>query len=113
MCRDYTPGTLLPVANKFDEFIICGNHGKSTLMRCKPGFQYNALTTYCQMSIEKSFLSFYNLIFCSEPCAMDSTLCKNNGHCVDETTNKKGFQCICSIEYQGEYCDKRKQINFA
>jgi hypothetical protein len=39
---------------------------------------------------------------------MDSTLCKNNGQCIDESTNKKGFKCRCSIEYQGEYCEKRK-----
>jgi hypothetical protein len=43
---------------------------------------------------------------------MDSTLCKNNGQCVNDATNVKGFQCICSIEYQGEYCDKRKNIYF-
>jgi len=43
---------------------------------------------------------------------MDSTLCKNNGQCVDEATNKKGFKCICLIEYQGEYCEKRKKIYF-
>jgi hypothetical protein len=40
---------------------------------------------------------------------MNSTLCKNDGQCVDETTNQKGFKCICSIEYQGEYCEKRKK----
>ena len=43
---------------------------------------------------------------------MDSTLCKNNGRCVDDSTNLKGFQCICSIEYQGESCENRKKICF-
>ncbi len=40
---------------------------------------------------------------------MDSTLCKNNGQCVDESTNKRGFRCLCSMEYQGEYCEKRNE----
>jgi hypothetical protein len=43
---------------------------------------------------------------------MDSTLCKNDGQCVDEITNEKGFKCLCSIEYHGEYCEKRKKILF-
>jgi len=94
ICRDYAPGTHLPVANKFDEYIICENNGKSIQMKCKPGFHYNALTTSCEM----------------KPCAMDSTLCKNNGQCVGELTSKKGFKCICSIEYQGEYCEKRVEL---
>jgi hypothetical protein len=41
---------------------------------------------------------------------MDSTLCKNNGQCIDVLANKKSFKCICSIEYHGEYCEKRKKI---
>ncbi len=50
ICDNYASGTHLPVANKFDEFVICENNGKSTLMKCKPGFSYNALTTNCEMS---------------------------------------------------------------
>jgi hypothetical protein len=50
ICHDYTPGTHLPVANKFDEFKICDKDGKSILMKCKPGFSYNALTTDCELS---------------------------------------------------------------
>ncbi|CAF2711800.1 unnamed protein product [Rotaria sp. Silwood2] len=50
ICRDYAPGTHLPVSNKFDEFIICGNNGKRSIrMKCKPGFNYNALTMNCEM----------------------------------------------------------------
>lgn len=46
-------------------------------------------------------------IICLELCTKDSTLCQNNGQCVDDSTNKKGFYCICSTEYQGETCEKR------
>ncbi|CAF3266370.1 unnamed protein product, partial [Rotaria sp. Silwood2] len=51
ICRDYAPGTHLPVSNKFDEFIICGNNGKRSIrMKCKPDLNYNALTMNCEMS---------------------------------------------------------------
>ena len=43
---------------------------------------------------------------------MDLTLCQNNGQCIHEPENAKGFKCICSIEYQGEYCENRKKISF-
>ncbi|CAF1028068.1 unnamed protein product [Rotaria sordida] len=95
ICRDYAPGTHLPVANKFNEFIICGNNGKRSIrMKCKPGFNYNALTANCEMI----------------SCAMDLTLCQNNGQCIDEPENAKGFKCICSIEYQGEYCENHVEL---
>jgi hypothetical protein len=48
ICRDYAPGTYLPVPDRFDAFIICGNDGKSILMKCQSGFIYNALTTACE-----------------------------------------------------------------
>ncbi|CAF1497093.1 unnamed protein product [Adineta steineri] len=94
ICNDYAPGTHLPIANRFDAFIICENDGKSTLIQCKPGLRYNALTTNCEI----------------KPCAVNSALCKNNGHCIDEPTDIKGFQCICSDGYQGEYCDQPVEI---
>ncbi len=48
ICRDYAPGTYLPMENRFDEFLICGNDGRSIPMKCKSGFIYNALTTACE-----------------------------------------------------------------
>ena len=48
----------------------------------------------------------------SEPCAMDANLCQNNGQCIDTSTDRKGFRCQCSIEYQGEFCEKRKTNKF-
>ena len=36
------------MANRFDEYIICDNHGKSISMKCQTGFIYNALTTACE-----------------------------------------------------------------
>jgi hypothetical protein len=57
MCRDYAPGTYLPMPNHFDEFVICGDNGENTLMKCKSGFIYNALTTTCENG---------NLSFCIE-----------------------------------------------
>ncbi|CAF1537500.1 unnamed protein product, partial [Adineta steineri] len=94
ICNDYAPGTHLPIANRFDAFIICENDGKSTLIQCKPGLRYNALTTNCEI----------------KQCEVNSALCKNNGHCIDEPTDIKGFQCICSDEYRGEYCDTPVEI---
>lgn len=43
---------------------------------------------------------------CSGPCTFDSTLCKNEGQCVDEPTDAKGFKCVCSSRFHGEYCEK-------
>jgi hypothetical protein len=59
ICRDYASGTYLPMPNHFDEFIICGNHGGSILMKCKSGFIYNALTTAC----ENGNLGFFCFVF--------------------------------------------------
>ena len=42
-----------------------------------------------------------------EPCAMDTSLCKNQGQCRDEPTESKGFQCICPMQYHGEFCEQR------
>ncbi|CAF3971945.1 unnamed protein product [Adineta steineri] len=89
ICRDHPPGTYLPVINRFDMYIICGNEGRSIPMRCQSGFIYNALTTACEKG----------------PCTFDSTLCKNEGLCVDDPTIEKGFKCICSNQDQGEYCE--------
>lgn len=50
ICDNYAPGTYLPVANVYDEFIICGNNGKSIRKKCKSGFSYNALRANCEMS---------------------------------------------------------------
>jgi hypothetical protein len=44
------------------------------------------------------------------PCTFDSTLCKNEGQCIDEPTIEKGFKCVCSNQFQGEYCEKGKKI---
>jgi hypothetical protein len=43
------------------------------------------------------------------PCTFDSTLCKNEGQCIDEPTIEKGFKCICSNQFQGEYCEEGKK----
>jgi len=48
ICRDYAPGTYLPVSNQPDAFIICGDNNKSSLRKCELGFIYNALTTACE-----------------------------------------------------------------
>ncbi|CAF4146822.1 unnamed protein product, partial [Rotaria sordida] len=90
ICRDYAPETYLPVPNRFDEFIICKTDGRSISMKCKSGLIYNALTTGCEKG----------------PCTFDSTLCKNEGQCIDEPTNEKGFKCICSNQFQGDFCEK-------
>ena len=42
-----------------------------------------------------------------EPCAVDASLCKNQGQCRDEPTDSKGFQCICPMQYHGEFCEQR------
>lgn len=42
------------------------------------------------------------------PCTFDSTLCENEGRCVDDMTTEKGFQCICPNEYEGELCESNK-----
>ncbi|CAF3324674.1 unnamed protein product [Rotaria sp. Silwood1] len=95
ICRDYAPRTRLPVSNKFDEFIICGYSGERSIrMKCTSGFNYNAFTTNCEMKL----------------CTMDLILCQNNGQCIDEPENAKGFKCICSIEYRGEYCEKHVEV---
>ena len=44
------------------------------------------------------------------PCTFDSTLCENEGRCVDDMTTEKGFQCICSNEYEGELCESSKLV---
>ena len=48
ICHDYAPGTYLPMANRFDGFIICGNNGESVAKKCQSGLIYNALTTTCE-----------------------------------------------------------------
>ena len=48
ICHDYVSGTYLPVANKFDEFIVCEDDGTSTVNKCQPGLRYNAMTTKCE-----------------------------------------------------------------
>ncbi|CAF4504010.1 unnamed protein product [Rotaria sp. Silwood1] len=90
ICHNYAPGTYLPVPNRFDEFIICKTDDRSISMKCKSGLIYNALTTACEKG----------------PCTFDSTLCKNEGQCIDEPTNEKGFKCICSNQFQGDFCEK-------
>jgi len=62
-------------------------------MKCKSGFIYNALTTACE----------------NVPCTFDSTLCQNEGQCIDDPTNEKGFKCICSNQFQGEFCEEDKR----
>ncbi|CAF3982912.1 unnamed protein product [Rotaria magnacalcarata] len=73
ICRNYVPGTYLPVANIFDEFIICGNDGKNIRQKCQTNFYYNALTTNCEM----------------KPYAKDPTFRENSGQCLDELRHEK------------------------
>lgn len=90
-CQNYAPGTYLPKANRFDAFIICGENGTSVSMYCQSGFVYNALTTTCERG----------------PCTFDSSLCRNEGQCVDNLTIDKGFQCLCKKQFHGDFCEKR------
>ncbi|CAF1621762.1 unnamed protein product [Adineta ricciae] len=90
ICRNHPSGTYLPVIYHFDMYIICENDGQSVVRRCESGFIYNALTTACEKG----------------PCTFDSTLCQNNGQCVDEPTVEKGFRCVCGEQYHGDYCEK-------
>lgn len=100
ICRHYAPGTHLPVANKIDEFIVCENDGSSTSLKCKAGLIYNALTTGCESNkIPNTVASLLG------PCMVDSNICKNNGQCVDEPTDRKGFKCLCSIQFTGDHCE--------
>jgi hypothetical protein len=48
ICRDYAPGTYLPIPYHSDAYIICGDDNRSISMKCKSGFIYNALTTACE-----------------------------------------------------------------
>jgi hypothetical protein len=92
-------------------YIICGNDGKSISKRCESGLIYNALTTACEKG--NYFSNIYYLIKQWRtplgPCTFDSTLCKNEGQCIDEPTIENGFKCICSSLFQGEYCEKGKR----
>ncbi len=49
------------------------------------------------------------MIILSGPCTFDSTLCQNEAQCVDEPTIEKGFKCICSGQFQGEFCEQGKK----
>jgi hypothetical protein len=44
----------------------------------------------------------------SGPCTFDSTLCQNEGHCIDDPTIEKGFKCLCKNQYEGEFCEQGK-----
>lgn len=44
------------------------------------------------------------------PCTFISTLCENQGRCIDDMNMEKGFRCICSSEYEGELCETRKPV---
>ncbi|UJR13749.1 hypothetical protein I4U23_000759 [Adineta vaga] len=90
ICRDHPSDTYLPIFNRIDMYIICGNDGEYIMKRCELGFMYNALTTACEKG----------------PCTFDSTLCQNDGRCVDEPMIEKGYRCICSSQFQGENCEK-------
>ena len=83
-------------------------------MKCQSGFTYNALTTAC----EAGKWVFWNSITSTEgislaflgPCTFDSTLCENEGRCVDDLTTEKGFKCVCSNQYEGEFCEHSKSV---
>ena len=49
------------------------------------------------------------LLVLSGPCTFDSTLCENDGRCIDDPTVEKGFKCICSNQYEGEFCQEGKR----
>ncbi len=60
ICRDHPSGTYLPMVNRFDMYIICGNDGKSISKRCESGRIYNALTTACEKG--NYFSNIYDFI---------------------------------------------------
>jgi hypothetical protein len=45
----------------------------------------------------------------SGPCTFDSTLCEHKGQCIDDPIIEKGFKCLCSNQYEGEFCEKGKR----
>jgi hypothetical protein len=60
-------------------------------------------------TVIKTNFSKNKQLISSGPCTFDSTLCKNEGQCVDDPTIEKRFKCICSNQFQGEYCEKGKR----
>ena len=51
-----------------------------------------------------------DLKFVIGPCTFDSTLCQNEGQCIDEPNVSKGFQCLCSHPFHGEFCEKSDRL---
>ena len=58
------------------------------------------------MVIEIIFVSKEIILMISGPCTFDSTLCENEGHCINDPTMEKGFKCVCASRYGGEFCEK-------
>lgn len=83
-------------------------------MNCESGLIYNALTTTCEKGNNRVLFLIEKLFYCKiinffpGPCTFDSTLCKNEGQCIDEPTNEKSFKCICWSHFQGDFCEQGK-----